>query len=130
MLRPQTDFCCTQQPENSDTDGYYVVHHMEEYIREEERLKKNSDVIACGKKMEEISPGDSRDEFRRIQLKFGTILNKDVIDHAGVFNGGAPTDLEEIKARLQKQGHDAEGPVFLADLSKKYVNDPYADHIY
>ena len=63
----KTDFCCMQQPENSDTDGYYVVHHMEDYIRKGERFQKNSDIIAWGKKMEEISPGDSRDEFRRIR---------------------------------------------------------------
>ena len=79
--------------------------------------------------MEEISPGNNRDEFRRIQVKFATILNKDVIDHAGVFNGGAPSGPEEIKAHLHQQGHDANSLVSLADLSKKYINDPYSDHI-
>ena len=52
--------------------------------------------------MEEISVGDTRDEFRRVQLKFATILNKDVIDRADVFNVGAPTSLKEIKARLNQ----------------------------
>jgi hypothetical protein len=102
---------------------------MEEYIQEGERLKKNSEVIAWGKKMEEISPGNSRDEFRHIQLKFATILNKDVINHAGVFNGGAPTGPEEIKAHLHQQGHDANGLVSLADPVKKYINNPYSGHI-
>ena len=41
----KTDFRCMQQPENSDIDGYYIVHHMEDYIREGESLKKNSYVI-------------------------------------------------------------------------------------
>lgn len=100
---------------------------MEEYIREGERVKKNSDVIAKGKQMEKNSPGNSKDEFRRIQMKFATILKKDVIDHAGIFSGGAPTGPEEIKARLRKQGLDADGHLSLADPSKKYVNDPYAD---
>ena len=121
----KTDCCCMQQPENSDTDGYYVVHHMEDYIRQGQHLKKNSDITAWGKKMEEISPGDSRDEFRRVQVKFATILNKDVIHHAGVFNCGTPASLEEIKTRLSKQGRDADGPVSLADPTKKYTNDPY-----
>jgi hypothetical protein len=75
--------------------------------------------------MEEISPGDTRDEFRRVQLKFATILNKDVIHHAGVFNGGAPASSEEIKTRLNKQGRDADGPVSLADPTKKYIDDPF-----
>ena len=98
---------------------------MEEHIREGERLKKNSDVITWGKKMEEISPGDTRDEFRRVQVKFATILNKDVIHHADIFNGGTPASSEEIKTRLNKQGHDADRPVFLADLTKKHTDDPY-----
>ena len=125
----KTDFYCMQQPENSDSDGYYIVHQMGEYIREGECLKKNSDVIAWGGRMEEISPGNSRDEFRRIQLKFATILNKDVIHHAEVFNGGAPTGPEEIRGRIQKQGLNADGLVALVDPSKKYVNDPYSDAI-
>ena len=74
--------------------------------------------------MEEISAGSSRDEFRRIQLKFATIINKDVIDHAGVFNGGADGP-EEIRHCIQKQGLNADGPVALTDPSKKYVNDPF-----
>ena len=75
--------------------------------------------------MEETSSGDNRDEFRHIQLKFSTILNKDVIHNAGVFNTGAPASSEEIKTRLNKQGGDADGPVSLADPTKKYTNDPY-----
>ena len=74
--------------------------------------------------MEEISPEDTIDEFRRVQLKFATILNKDVIDHADVFNSDAPASLEEIKTRLNQQGRDADGPVSLADPMKKYINDP------
>ena len=62
-------------------------------------------------------------------MKFATTLNKDVIDHARVFNSGAPIGLEEIKARLRKQGLDADGPVSIADPAKKYVNDPYAEYV-
>ena len=29
----KSDFCCLQQPENSDADAYYIIHHMESYIR-------------------------------------------------------------------------------------------------
>ena len=79
-----------------------MIHHMEVYKREGERLKKNSDVIAWGKKTDIISPGNNIYEFRRIQVKFATILNKDVIDHAGVFYGGAPAGPEVIKARLHQ----------------------------
>ena len=98
---------------------------MEDYIRQGQNLKKNSDIIAWGVKMEEISLGDTRDEFRRVELKFSTILNKDVIHHAGDFNGGAPASSEEIKTRLNKKGHDADGPVSLADPMKKYIDDPF-----
>ena len=125
----KTDFCCMQQPENTDSNGYYVVHHMEEYIREGERLRKNSDVIAWGKKMEEVSLGNSRDEFRRIQVKFATILNKDVIDHARVSNSGEPTGPNGIQARIKQHYIDVDSLVSSADLVKKYLNDPYYDDI-
>ena len=125
----KSDFCFLQQPENSDADAYYVIHQMEEYLREGEQLKKQSDVMAWGKKMEETLLGDRKDEFRRLQVKFATIINKDVVDHAGVFNGGSPSDPKEIQNRLKQQVLDADYPVSISDPTIKFINDPYYDVI-
>ena len=125
----KSDSCCLQQSENSDADAYYVIHHMEEYIREGEQPKRQSNVMAWGKKMEETLQGDCQDEFRRLQGKFATIINKDIVDHAGVFNDGSPTDPKEIQTRLKQQGLDADYPVSILDPTIKFINDSYYDVI-
>ena len=119
----KSDFCCLQQPENSDADAYYVIHHMESYIREGEQLKTQSDIMAWGKKMEETLLGDRKVQFRCHQVKFATIINKDVVDHTGVFNGGSPSDSKEIQTRLKQQGLDVDYSTI------KFINDPYYDVI-
>jgi hypothetical protein len=35
----KTDFCCIQQPNDSLTDGFYVIHHMLEYRRDRQKLR-------------------------------------------------------------------------------------------
>ena len=34
----KTDFCCIQQPKDSKADGFYLMHHMIEYRRDNQRL--------------------------------------------------------------------------------------------
>jgi hypothetical protein len=34
-----TDFCCVQQPETSRRDEFYVIHHMQEFKRDQQRLR-------------------------------------------------------------------------------------------
>ena len=34
----KTDFCCIQQPSDTLSDGFYVLHHMLEYRRDQQNL--------------------------------------------------------------------------------------------
>ena len=38
VFRHKTDFCCIQQPHNTRADGFYLVHHLLEYRRDNQRL--------------------------------------------------------------------------------------------
>lgn len=99
-----TDFCCMQQPKDSVTCGYYVIHHMERYVRARKTFTDHADITKWGKSLQQLS-GDCKDEFRRIQEKFASIINQDVVDATGIFNGGASTP-EEREARLKGQAND------------------------
>ena len=35
----KTDFCCIQQPHTSMADGFYLMHHLLEYRRDNQRLR-------------------------------------------------------------------------------------------
>lgn len=61
----------------------------------------DADVTLWGKGLQAISNGDCMEEFTCIQEKFVIIINKDVIDASGIFNGGAKT-LEERDAQLKR----------------------------
>lgn len=78
---------------------------MEQHLRVKNTFTNHCDVT----KWRGASPhqllGDCKDEFRCIQEKFASIINHDVVDAIGVFNGGAAT-LEEWEARLKGQAND------------------------
>ena len=38
----KTDFCCIQQPHNSTANGFYLVHHLMEFRRDNQRLRMSA----------------------------------------------------------------------------------------
>ena len=102
----KTDFPCIKQPENSMLSAYYVLHHMREYIRDEEKLRmpsQQSDHLhKWGKQLADCSDEDIRAEFYRIQQKLATIIYRDVYLSDGMFHEAIPTK-PEVDDRLVLQ---------------------------
>ena len=41
----KTDFCCIQQPHSSMADGFYLMHRLIEYRRDNQRLRLSATTI-------------------------------------------------------------------------------------
>jgi hypothetical protein len=94
-------FPCLQQALFTVMDTYFVIHHINEYIRSIDTLDLAKDVVKWGKQLEKKKDGDHRDELSHIQVKLANIINKDAIDDQGVFHGGVDSPGEVI-ARLEQ----------------------------
>ena len=42
VFRHKTDFYCIQQPHHSRADGFYLMHHLMEYRRDNQRLRMSA----------------------------------------------------------------------------------------
>ena len=42
VFHHKTDFCCIQQSHNIRADGFYLMHHLMEYIRDNQRLRMSA----------------------------------------------------------------------------------------
>ena len=68
----KSNFCCIQQPSDTLSDGFYVLHHMLEYRRDHQDLRmspKSGDahIIQWAKNVGDISDHQLRAEFYHIQ---------------------------------------------------------------
>ena len=67
-------------------DAYYVLHHMQEFVRDKKQLLLPSQSRVQGKDWANCSDDDLINEFYRIQTKLATIIYKDVYPHDGMFH--------------------------------------------
>lgn len=104
-----TNFCCLQQPTTSEKDEFYVIHHMNEFKRDQQilRMKTGSDrhVIDWANNLASTKDDALRLEFYRIQHSLATIIMKDVVEKDGMFYAG-PQSRESVDTRLMWQGQD------------------------
>jgi hypothetical protein len=104
-----TNFCCLQQPTTSEKDEFYVIHHMNEFKRDQQslRMKTGSDrhVIDWANNLASTKDDALRLEFYRIQHSLATIIMKDVVEKDGMFYTG-PQSRESVDTRLMWQGQD------------------------
>ena len=98
-----TNFCCIQQPTTSEKDEFYVIHHMNEFRRDQQllRMKTGSDrhVIDWAKNLSTTKDDALRLEFYCIQNSLAMIIMKDVIEKDGMFYAG-PQSRQDVDTRL------------------------------
>jgi hypothetical protein len=102
----RTKFPYVKQPPNSMRDGYYVIHHMREFVRDQQQLALPSHVARWGQDLAKSSDEDLILEFYRIQQSLAIIIYKDVARSDGMFFGGNP-GRSEISDRLELQGDES-----------------------
>ena len=103
----KTEFPCVKQPTNSTREAYYAIHHMREFVRDQQRLMLPSSLQTWAKDMANYDDADLRLEFCRIQQKIAQLIQKDVCHKEGMFYYGlAPPRNDDIKTLLEMQGDD------------------------
>ena len=84
-----TKFCSIQQPENSVMEGYYVLYHMWQFVRERDSLSNQFQVTKWAKELSQIPARGLTDMWARIQTELATVINMDVNNEADMFYGGS-----------------------------------------
>lgn len=114
-----TNFCCVQQPETSTRDAFYVIHHMQEFRRDEQKLRMpstaDSHVLQWAANLASEPDDKLRVEFYRIQQSLASIIYKDVIQPDGMFFGG-PQTRRDVDIRIELQGQDLTPLTKLGDI--------------
>ena len=88
-------------------DAFYVMHHMQEFIRDQQNLrmpsqKSQSHVHTWGQDLANAPDERLRLEFYRIQQNLASIIIREVIPTDGIFFGGIP-NRAEVDDRLELQ---------------------------
>ena len=98
-------FPCIKQAPGTKMEAWYLIHHMREYIKDQQRLQFPSALDRWCKNLAEASDAVSRKEFVRIQQMIAGIICNDVLDKSGVFfNGFAVPPNTKIQNFLTTQG--------------------------
>ena len=115
----KTDFCCVQQPATSRKDGFYVIHHMLEFRRDQQTLRMPSTADDHVRKWAATLASEPdeklRVDFYRIQQLLATIIIKDVVQEDGMFFAG-PQTRADVKTRIELQRQDLTPFTKLGDI--------------
>ena len=105
----QFEFPCIKQPANSMAEAFYVIHHMQEFVRDQLRL-----TLPCKLTLLQwdftryATDADVRREFYRIQQKLARFICKDALQPEGLFYYGAVPSNRFVEKRLRLQGENRE----------------------
>ena len=103
----KTEFPCLKQPEGSPSDAYYTIHHMREFVRDQQRLMLPDSLQKWCKDLANVEDSDVRTELYRVQQKIADVVFNDVIKKEGIFfNNFVLPSNEDIKMRLEMQRDD------------------------
>ena len=100
----KTEFPCLKQLEGSPREAYYAIHHMREFVRDQQRLMLLDSLQQWRKDLVNVEDGDLRMEFYRVQQKIADVIFNDVCKKEGMFfNSFVLPSNDEIRTRLEMQ---------------------------
>jgi len=76
-------FPCVKQPAGSLRDAFYVLHHLNGWVRDCQMLTLPSAVREWAERLAQINDADLREDFHASQVKLSHIINTDVIPRGG-----------------------------------------------
>ena len=106
----KTDFCCIQQPHTSMADGFYLMHHLLEYRRDNQRLRmsattEDAEIVSWATSIGRTPDHRIRAEFYHVQCELAQVIMKQVLEPTGMFYHG-PITREDVRALLLAQRLD------------------------
>jgi hypothetical protein len=116
----KTDFCCIQQPSGTLSDGFYVLHHMLEYRRDQQNLRMSprsgdAHILQWAKNLGDILDHRLRAEFYHIQRELAQIIMKEVLEKTGMFYEEGQMSREDVRTRVAAQRLDLKPFTALGD---------------
>jgi hypothetical protein len=98
----KTDFWCIQQPRDTLSDGFYVLHHMLEYRRDHQNLRMSptsgdADILQWAIKLGKVPDHQIRAEFYHIQRELAQIIMKEVLEKTGMFYEEGQMSREDVR---------------------------------
>ena len=98
-------FPCVKQSPGSKMEAWYLINHMQEFVKDQQRLQFPSALDRWCNGLADASDARIRLEFSRIQQVIAGIICNDVLSRTGMyFNGFAAPPNDEIERRLIAQG--------------------------
>ena len=84
----KTDFCYIRQLSDTHDDGFYVLHHMLEYRRDQQNLRMSprfgdANILQWAKKLGDVPDHRLRAELYHIQRELAQIIMKEVLKKQG-----------------------------------------------
>ena len=75
VFRHKTDFCYIQQLHNSRTDGFYLMHHLMGYRRDNQHLRmsattEDAGIVSWATSIGKTPDHQIRAEFYHVQVNF------------------------------------------------------------
>ena len=105
VFRHKMEFPCTKQAPGGEMEAWYLIQHMQEYVKDQQSLQFPSALDRWCKEIADWTDAQIRQNFSRIQQTIARIIWKDVLDRDGVFFAGrAPPPNDEILDRVVMQG--------------------------
>ena len=106
----KTDFCCVHQPKNSEVDGFYLMHHLLEYRRDNQRLRMSPttndvEIVSWARSIGSTPDHRIRADFYHVQCELAQVIMKQVLEPTGMFYHG-PITREDVRALLLAQRLD------------------------
>ena len=100
----KTDLCCIQQPHTSMADGFYLMHHLLEYGRDNQHLRmspttNDAEIVSWATSIGRTSNHRIRAEFYHVQCELAQVIMKQVLEPTGMFYHG-PITREDVRALL------------------------------
>ena len=104
VISHQTEFPCVKQPANNLREAYYAIHHMREFLTDQQQLLLPSSLRAWRPDLANGRDDDLRLEISRIQQKIAQLIMKDVCSKEGICYHPLPLPTNaEIEDRLEMQ---------------------------
>ena len=106
----KTDFCCIQQPNNRMADGFYLMNHLMEYRRDNQRLRmsattEDAEIVSSATSIGKTPDHRIRAEFYHVQCELAQVIMKQVLEPTGMFYHG-PITRVDVRALLVAQRLD------------------------
>lgn len=95
------DFCCIQQLSDTLSDGFYVLHRMLEYKRDQQNLRmsptsRDAHILQWERNVGDIKDHRLRAEFYHIQRVLAQIIMKEVLEKTRLFYEDGKMSQEDV----------------------------------